>query len=182
MYGKNHASREIRKVSTAALFTDNRHRYRYLQGKTSDDDSGKEMGSNTRQAGRSNTLLELRTEKLLLDASLVRLQIAIDKMTNLRLFRNISTEPVAFQEILQGDVMILNDELEHYRDIDPRQTEKKKGDTATMRAKAEIWTTNIELLEGWLNKVLCIDSYQLDCLRRECYGPEYVEGEGLKEL
>ncbi|KAL8787806.1 MAG: hypothetical protein Q9213_001993 [Squamulea squamosa] len=178
-------------MSTATLSTNNRRRHRYLQttqhqrqlqSKTSDDGSDKEMGSTTRQTDRGHMLLELQTEKLLLDATLVSLQIAIDEMTNLRLVRNIPSEPVAFKEELQWDVMTLKDELAHYSDIDPRQMKKKKRDTATMRAKAEIWTTNIELLEGWINKVLCIGPYQLDCLRRECYGPEYVEGEGLKEL
>ncbi|KAL8927839.1 MAG: hypothetical protein Q9172_001212 [Xanthocarpia lactea] len=180
-------------MSTAEASTDVPHHNRYLritqhqrqcQGKKSDDLGCKGVDSRepVRQNYRVNMLLELQAKKLLLDASLLHLQTAIDEMMDLRPIREASTELLDLQETLQRDVRRLRDDLEGYRDIDPRQMEKKKEEAALMKAKAEIWTTNIELLEGWLKKVLGMDPYQLECMRREYYKAEYVEGEGLKGL
>ena len=180
-------------MSTAEASTDGPPHNRYLrniqhqrqcQGKKSDDPGGKEVDSRepVRQNYRVNMLLELQTKKLLLDASLLHLQTAIDEVMDLRPIREASTELLDLQEKLQRDVKGLRDDLEGYGDIDPRQMEKKKKEAALMKAKAEIWTTNIELLEGWLKKVLGMDPYQLERMRREYYKAEYVEGEGLKGL
>ncbi|KAL8857275.1 MAG: hypothetical protein Q9178_006201 [Gyalolechia marmorata] len=180
-------------MSTAEASTDVPHHNRCLrktqhqrqcQGKTSDDLGGKEVDSSgsVRQNYRVDVLLELQTKKLLLDASLLHLQTAIDEVMDLRPIRDASIELLDLQETLRRDVRRLRDDLEGYRDIDPQQMEKKKKETALLKAKAEIWTTNIELLEGWLKKVLSMDPYQLECMRREYYKDEYVEGEGLKGL
>ncbi|KAI4226036.1 MAG: hypothetical protein L6R36_003482 [Xanthoria steineri] len=158
------------------------HRPR-VSSKTNDDTSGKQIGPIARENDRSQELLKLRSEKLRLDASLVHLQGVVDKAMDSEPFvGTASTELFALQKTLRVDVMVLKGELEDYRDIDPQQLEKKKGEAALMRAKAERWTNNIELLEGWLGRVRGVDPHQLDCLRRECYGTEYTEGEGLKEL
>ncbi|KAL8912449.1 MAG: hypothetical protein Q9171_002542 [Xanthocarpia ochracea] len=180
-------------MSTAEASTDVPHRNRYLrntqhqrqcQGKKSDDLGGKEvdLSGSVKQNYRVNVLLELQTKKMLLDTSLLHLQTTIDEVMDLRPIREASTELLDLQETLRGDVRGLRDDLEGYMDIDPWQMEKKKKEAAMMKAKAEIWTTNIELLEGWLKKVLGMDPYQLECMRREYYKAEYVEGEGLKGL
>ncbi|KAL8854281.1 MAG: hypothetical protein Q9221_000995 [Calogaya cf. arnoldii] len=181
----------IGKLSTAQAPTNGRHSHPYLgrtrhrlrvQSNTRDDIHGKQLDSSPRKNDRTQTLLKLRSEKLLLDASLMSLQTAVDKAIVSEPSKAASTELSDLQRTLQVDVMILKGELEKYRDVDPQQLEKKKGEAALLRANAERWTDNIELLEGWLSQVLAIDPYQLDCLRRECYGAEYIEGEGLKEL
>ncbi|KAI4285552.1 MAG: hypothetical protein L6R38_000573 [Xanthoria sp. 2 TBL-2021] len=157
------------------------HRLR-VSSKAKDDTSGKHIGPMARQNDKSQILSKLRSEKLQLDASLVHLQSVVDRAMDLEPLGTASTELFALQRTLRVDVMILKGDLEDYRDIDPQQLEKKKGEAALKRANAERWTNNIELLEGWLGRVLGIDPYQLDCLRRECYGAEYIEGEGLEEL
>ncbi|KAL8994515.1 MAG: hypothetical protein Q9169_005544 [Polycauliona sp. 2 TL-2023] len=138
--------------------------------------------SDGQQLDKSQILSKLHSKKISLDASLVQLQSAIDKAMDLEPSLVASTELLAVQKNLQADIMALKDELEVYRDDDPRQMEKKTREIAQTRTNAERWTNNIELLEAWLDRVLGIDPCQLDCLRRECYGAEYVEGEGLKEL
>ncbi|KAL8656854.1 MAG: hypothetical protein Q9226_002503 [Calogaya cf. arnoldii] len=158
-----------------------RHRFR-VQSNTRDDTSGKQLDSSPRTNDKTRILLELRSEKLLLDASLMSLQTAVDRAVDSEPSGAASTELSDLQRTLRVDIMVLKGQLEEYRDVDPQQLEKKKAEAALLRANAERWTNNIELLEGWLNRVLGIDPYQLDCLRRECYGAEYIEGEGLKEL
>ncbi|CAL8576934.1 Meiotic nuclear division protein 1 [Xanthoria parietina] len=184
-------TREDGALATAPDSTKDWHRYRHLattqhrprvSSKTSDDTSGKQIGPIASENDRRQELLKLRSEKLRLDASLVHLQGVVDKAMDSEPFGTASTELFALQKTLRVDVMVLKCELEDYRGIDPQQLEKKKGEAALMRANAERWTNNIELLEGWLGRVLGVDPHQLDCLRRECYGTEYTEGEGLKEL
>ncbi|KAI5284636.1 hypothetical protein KEM52_002811, partial [Ascosphaera acerosa] len=53
---------------------------------------------------------------------------------------------------------------------------------ARWKAEAERWTDNIYILEGYLARLAGGDREVLDCVKRECYGEEYVEGEGLREL
>ncbi|KAL8814627.1 MAG: hypothetical protein Q9223_006168 [Gallowayella weberi] len=143
-------------------------------------------GENTRPDGspnsKDNILSGLQMEKVMIDASIVDLQNSIDKATELGLVNNASAELVALQKILQADVMTLKDDLECYKDIDPLETDKKRKATAVMRKKAELWTNNVELLEGWLGRALGAEPAQLDLLRREFYGSEYLDGEGLKGL
>ena len=155
---------------------------RQAPGKRSNETDNEHLSSDSRQNNRCQILFKLRSEKLLLDDSLAQLQTAIYKATHQGLFEATRTELLALQTTLQVNVMALKDELEDHKDVDPRQLERKKVETAKIRASAERWTNNIELLEGWFDRMLAKDPCSLDRLRRECYGVEYVEGEGLKEL
>lgn len=47
---------------------------------------------------------------------------------------------------------------------------------------AGLWTDNIYILEEYLGKLAGGDREIVDAVRRECYGDEYVEGEGLREI
>ncbi|KAI4274329.1 MAG: hypothetical protein LQ337_004023 [Flavoplaca oasis] len=150
--------------------------------KRSNETDSEHLSSDSRQNNKCQILFELRSEKLLLDDSLAQLQTAIYKATDQGPFDPTRTQLLALQQTLQMNVMALKDELENHKDLDPRQLERKKVETAKIRASAERWTNNIELLEGWFDRMLAKDPSQLDRLRRECYGAEYIEGEGLKEL
>lgn len=86
----------------------------------------------------------------------------------------------ALKETLQEDIAALRHHVEAYKDADPRCVEEKREGTEAMRLQAERWTNNIEILEGWLCEV--IGTEQMDRLREECYGADYVEGEGLGDL
>ncbi|KAH1291166.1 hypothetical protein KXX11_000247 [Aspergillus fumigatus] len=50
------------------------------------------------------------------------------------------------------------------------------------RKQALMWTDNIYVLEGYLSKLAGGDREIIAAVQRECYGDEYVEGEGLSEL
>ncbi|KAL8668753.1 MAG: hypothetical protein Q9168_006631 [Polycauliona sp. 1 TL-2023] len=178
--------RETRRIPS------DRHRGRQLgttQGrlrnpsKKTNEVGGDRARPSVKNNDNSQTVLsKLRSEQLALDATLVHLQSAVDKALDLKLSEAGSTELLARQKILQLDIIALKDKLENYRDVDPRQIEKRAKETAQMKLDAERWTNNIELLEGWLDRVLQIDPCQLDRLRRECYGAEYIEGQGMREL
>ncbi|KAL9041642.1 MAG: hypothetical protein Q9180_001142 [Flavoplaca navasiana] len=179
-----------RRLSETHGFVKDRHHYLHFAAtqrreaprKRSNETDSEHLSSDSRQNNRSQILFQLRSEKLLLDDSLAQLQTAIYKATDQGLFEATRTELLALQTTLRVNVMALKDELEDHKDVDPQQLERKKVETAKIRASAERWTNNIELLEGWFDRVLAKDPFQLDRLRRECYGVEYVEGEGLKEL
>ena len=89
---------------------------------------------------------------------------------------------VSVQLELNGEVEILKKELEGYKDGDPGEVERRRKESTALQAKAEVWTDNIGILEGYALGLMGGDRDKLDAVKRELYGDEYVEGEGLKEL
>lgn len=83
---------------------------------------------------------------------------------------------------LKEEVEGLRRELMGYRDGDPGEVVKKKREVEMFREKAERWTDNVGVLEGWLKGVLGGDRERMEGIRKMFYGDEYVEGEGLREL
>lgn len=83
---------------------------------------------------------------------------------------------------LDGEVKALRKELEGYKDGDPGEVERKRKEIEALQARAEVWTDNIWILEGYMINLIGGDRERLDGMKRELYGDEYVEGEGLKEL
>ncbi|MCJ1400694.1 hypothetical protein MMC11_003902 [Xylographa trunciseda] len=73
-------------------------------------------------------------------------------------------------------------ELDNYKDGDPEERVRKKADVEALKFRAARWTDNIYCLEGYLREVTGGDMEAVEGLRRLCYGSEYIEGEGLKEL
>lgn len=55
-------------------------------------------------------------------------------------------------------------------------------EVAGFRQQAMQWTDNIYILEEYLRRLAGGDREAIDAVLRECYGEEYVEGEGLGEL
>ena len=45
-----------------------------------------------------------------------------------------------------------------------------------------MWTDNIYMLEAYLGKLAGGDREIMAAVQQECYGEEYVEGEGLREI
>lgn len=60
--------------------------------------------------------------------------------------------------------------------------ERKKHDIQMNKQMTAMWTDNIYILEQYLMKLAGGDRDLVDKIKRECYGDEYVEGEGLREL
>lgn len=83
---------------------------------------------------------------------------------------------------LREEVEGLRRELVGYRDGDPGEVLKKKKDVEMFRERAERWTDNVGVLEGWLKGVLGGDRERMEGIRKMFYGDEYMEGEGLREL
>ncbi|RAL04110.1 putative GAJ protein [Aspergillus ibericus CBS 121593] len=55
-------------------------------------------------------------------------------------------------------------------------------ETDESRRLAHLWTDNIYILEGYVGKLAGGDREVVRAVQQECYGEEYVEGEGLREL
>lgn len=85
-------------------------------------------------------------------------------------------------EALLGEVGALRRELATYADADPGEVDRKKREVEAFKKKAEQWTDNLMLVEGYMDKLLGGDKVAMEEVRREVYGEEYVEGEGLAEL
>ena len=83
---------------------------------------------------------------------------------------------------LDGEVRVLKKELEGYKDGDPGEVERRRKEIKALQARAETWTDNIGILEGHMLGLLGGSREGLDEMKREVYGDEYVEGEGLKEM
>lgn len=83
---------------------------------------------------------------------------------------------------LREELEELRRELMGYRDGDPVEVVKKKGEVEVCRERAERWTDNIGVLEGWLKGVLGGDRERMEGIRKMFYGDEYIEGEGLRDL
>lgn len=83
---------------------------------------------------------------------------------------------------LREELEKLRRELMGYWDGDPVEIVKKKREVEVCKERAERWTDNIEVLEGWLKGVLGGDRERMEGIRKMFYGDEYVEGEGLRDL
>ncbi|KAL5001790.1 meiotic nuclear division protein 1 [Aspergillus recurvatus] len=57
-----------------------------------------------------------------------------------------------------------------------------KEEIEESRQRAQMWTDNIYVLEEYVRKLTGGDREVMQAVQRECYGDEYVEGEGLREL
>jgi hypothetical protein len=60
--------------------------------------------------------------------------------------------------------------------------ERKKEEIKLWKQDAYIWTDNISILEQYLNRLAGGDRHTVEAVLKDCYGDEYVEGEGLREL
>lgn len=58
----------------------------------------------------------------------------------------------------------------------------KRVELQPLRETAQMWTDNIYVLEEYLGKLAGGDREIMAAVQQECYGEEYVEGEGLREL
>ncbi|KAL5050578.1 hypothetical protein BDW71DRAFT_103367 [Aspergillus fruticulosus] len=57
-----------------------------------------------------------------------------------------------------------------------------KEEIEESRQRAQMWTDNIYVLEEYVRKLTGGDREVMQAVQSECYGDEYVEGEGLREL
>lgn len=130
-----------------------------------------------------NTLEKLKDEKEKLDGTIVELRARVNEASIRREEDgNGREELVTMQTRLAEEVLLLNEELNGYKDSDPDQIVRKKREIEQFKEKAYRWTENIELLEGWLMKVVGGDTERVDGIKQMFYGDQYIEGEGLKEL
>ncbi|KAI1932168.1 hypothetical protein LOY94_006767 [Ophidiomyces ophidiicola] len=87
------------------------------------------------------------------------------------------------KQALDAEVSSLNRELDQY--INGRAgggVDMMEADIKRCKGEAETWTDNIYILEEYLKKLTGGDREILEALQRECFGTEYIEGEGLREL
>lgn len=132
---------------------------------------------------RANTLEKLKDEKEKLDSTIFELRARVTEATNRREEDGNGREELVTKHAkLTGEILLLNEELNGYKDSDPGELVRKREEIELNKEKAYRWTENLELLEGWLTKVTGGDRERVEEIKRLFYGDQYVEGEGLKEL
>ena len=132
---------------------------------------------------RTGTLEKLREEKDKIDIAVQELDFEVKEASERREGEEGErAEVVNVHATLQEEVRVLKVELEQYKDGDPGEVIRKRKEVKRLREKAERWTDNIGILEGWVLQMLGGDRAALDDMKRGLYEKEYVEGEGLKEL
>jgi hypothetical protein len=89
---------------------------------------------------------------------------------------------VSTKEALVAEMQMLRDEEEALLAEGIGGVEKKRKEIQTWKENTSVWTDNIYILEQYLNRLAGGDRAVVDAVLRECYGGEYVEGEGLREL
>ena len=130
-----------------------------------------------------NTLEKLKNEKEKLDDTIIELRARVNEASIRREEDGIGREElVTMHTQLAEEVLRLNEELNGYKDSDPDQIVRKRREIEQFKEKAYRWTENVELLEGWLMKVVGGDTERVDGIKQMFYGDQYIEGEGLKEL
>lgn len=68
------------------------------------------------------------------------------------------------------------------KDTGNKSVQEKKAELPSLRETAQTWTDNIYVLEEYLGKLAGGNREIMAAVQQECYGEEYVEGEGLREL
>ena len=131
---------------------------------------------------REVVMEKLRDEKLKVDSTLVELDAAVKEARALKGDDPDREGLVEKRLLLEHEVGVLRKELEGYKDGDPGEVERRRKEIKVLQAKAERWTDNIDILEGQMLSLMGGDREKLDGIRREIYGNEYIEGEGLREL
>ncbi|KAL8738395.1 MAG: hypothetical protein Q9181_000817 [Wetmoreana brouardii] len=133
------------------------------------------------QEVRDTVMAKLRDEKMTVDGSIRYLEARVAHALDLKQADAVKAL-ASLQETLERDVMSLRNGLEGYRNTDPQRIEARMDEIVQLKASAGRWTNNIEILEGWLRRVLGADKERMKCLQKEYYGADYVEGDGLREL
>ena len=132
---------------------------------------------------RDNTRNKLIAEKEKLNMMICDLQGKVNRVTEKHAgSKNGKDECDERHARLSEEVQLLSEELKGYRDRDPEELERKRGDAEKYKRDAEMWTDNVILLESWLDKMIGGDKERMEILRQMFYGDEYVEGEGLRDL
>ena len=132
---------------------------------------------------RENALGKLKEELAKVEGSLGALEKTLREASEKRGEDGEDREIlVSAKTELDGEVGVLRKELEGYKDGDPAEVERRRKELTALRARAEMWTDNIGILEGYVLNLTGGDREKLDGMKRELYGDEYVEGEGLMEL
>lgn len=130
----------------------------------------------------TDTMTKLREEKEKVDVSLKEMESKVKEANALR-GEDPGREGLIEKRLeLEHGVEVLRKELEGYKDGDPGEVERRRKEIKSYQMKAERWTDNIGILEGQMLSCLGGDREKLDGIKREVYGDEYVEGEGLREL
>ena len=131
---------------------------------------------------REVVMEKLRDDKMKVESALVELNGAVKEATSLKGEDPDREGLIEKRLILEHEVGVLKKELEGYKDGDPGEVERRRKEIKVLQANAERWTDNIDVLEGQMLSLMGGDREKLDGIKREVYGNEYVEGEGLREL
>lgn len=130
---------------------------------------------------RETTLASLRETEAKLAASVETMNEQLGKFAMSEEEKQEHQQLMAELDVEKAEVVALEAELDGFRDGDPEVLGSRKRDAEKIKALAMRATDNIYVLEQTVKQMVGGDHEQLENLKRDMYGEEYVEGEGLKE-
>ncbi|KAL8936624.1 MAG: hypothetical protein Q9211_004098 [Gyalolechia sp. 1 TL-2023] len=146
-----------------------------LDGGETSNSANATVSLNDAKTDSTGRLAMRGTENSMINGSIQRLKFEVQELSEKEACPTSTKQLMVRLEKLRKDVVVLKQELEAYKDVDPRKVEQKREEIIAMRAEAERWTNNVAILESWLRREFGIDEQQMDHLRRSSYGTELVE-------
>lgn len=83
---------------------------------------------------------------------------------------------------LEEEVANLRKEKDELERAVSGNVEQMRSAIERYKRETEMWTNNIYILEGQFRGKMGIDREAMLALQQECYGTEYIEGEGLRDI
>lgn len=131
------------------------------------------------------TVIEYRAEKETVQTSIQNLQERRNKMNADKAETQANDEHqdlLRQLDPLRDEVNRLGHELDGLNDAVAGSVDRLKGAITVWKQEATCWTNDIYILEAFFKDVGILDWEAMEILRKECYGTDYVEGEGLQDL
>ncbi|MCJ1288307.1 hypothetical protein MMC26_007662 [Xylographa opegraphella] len=136
---------------------------------------------------REYTLAQLKEEKIKIQKCMEKLKEKVEAAGHGKEAEE-NGEDGGREELLRSfdmdksELDSLETELGNYKDGDPEQVVGKSADAEALKLRAAQWTDNIYCLEEYLREVTGGNLEAVEGVRRACYGSDYIEGQGLREL
>lgn len=131
------------------------------------------------------TAADYRAEKEAVEIASQNLQDRLDKLNTDKEDAQADTERqglLSQVEPLKLEIDNLGHEIDGLNDALSGSINGMREAITKWKLEAGTWTDNIHILEGYFRSIGMLDSETMEALHQECYGTEYVEREGLKDL
>ena len=126
-------------------------------------------------------LKDVRQEKTKIEVVVQDLEDKMRDANPKRVDENGRAELIQSNIVLDSEITGLKVTLANYKNGDPTEMEYKRNEAIVLKSVAETRTDHILILEVHLKTIMGGDIESHVHMKREVYGTELIEGEGLKK-